>query len=191
VYNPGGQTLSLIGTYDFLNGAVANGITLRSGAIFVREAGSGSWQYAYLLDLVNSTYTVYDSFSTVAPFDVLASTPWTIDLSKPNNVLGSGSLAYSTGVADPFGLGLQRESGAGHNQIDLPLGLLPSNVLESFETHFTMACGNDVIKGQYSNVPDGGTTAMLLGIGLLAMIVLRGPVARLAPARASRGAGLR
>lgn len=173
VYNPASLTLSLIGTFDFKNGV--NGVT--PGAVFFKATGGAAWSYAYALDFANNSYTLYDSFTTTAPTDVPASTPASINTGTAHSV-GTGSFIYSTGLVDPFGLGLQRDSGTGHNQVDLPLGLLPGLLRDGFDIHFTMTCGNDVIEGQYQrtgnrNVPDGGATAVLFGISALGTILVR------------------
>lgn len=172
VYDSASSKLSLVGTFDFKNGQLENNKLYSSGAIFVRAAGSPSWTYAYVLDFGQNTYSLYNNFTTIAPSDVPASTPWTINTFTAN-LLGTGAMDYTTGILDPFGLGLQRESGTGHNEIDLGLNLLPSDVLNSFDVHFTMSCGNDDIEGHYQHVPDGGVTALLLGFGLLPMAFLR------------------
>ena len=170
VFNSSSSTLSLVGTFDFANGVTEGGKTIHSGAIFLKEAGSADWSYAYVLDFGANTYSLYDSFSTLAPTDISGSNPWTVDQANSSSPIATGSFAYQEGVLDPFGLGLQRESGTGHNEIDLTLNDLPAAVLKNFDAHSTMECGNDDIEGHYS-VPDGGVTAALLAFGLLGLIL--------------------
>ncbi|HYG23591.1 MAG TPA: VPDSG-CTERM sorting domain-containing protein [Verrucomicrobiae bacterium] len=175
VYNPASSRLSVVGTFDFVKGVdVSPAHTVVYGAIFVKSLSAATWSHAYVLDFNGQTYSLYDNFTTVAPTDVLASGPYTIDTATAN-LLGSGSFDYATGVADPFALGLQRESGFGHNQIDLDLSLL-GGMLNAFDIHTTMTCGNDTLEGQFvatNNVPDAGSTALLLSVGVLAFGVLR------------------
>lgn len=172
VYDPATAKLSLIGTFDFKNGV--NGVG--SGAIFLRAIGSPAWSYAYGLNFGNNSFTLYDSFTTIAPTDVPASTPYSINTGTAHSI-GTGSFTYSTGILDPFGLGLMRQSGVGHNQVDLGLGALPPSLLNGFDVHFTMTCGNDVIEGRYNRtgdrqVPDGGATAVLFGVSGLGMLLV-------------------
>jgi hypothetical protein len=173
-YNYPSSSLSLIGTYDFKNGEVHNGINYSSGAIFVRTPGNSAWNYAYVLNFNNNTYTLYNNFTTINPSDIPASTPWSINTATAN-ALGTGSFGYTTGILDPLGFGLQRASGTGHNEIDLDLGLLPGELQDSFDVHFTMSCGNDDLEGHYTTtaVPDGGATAGLLGVATLSLILVR------------------
>ena len=178
--DPGSSTLSVIGTYDFKNGQVYGGVNYTAGAIFVKGSGASSWNYAYVLDFGNSTYGLYDSFSTLGTTDIPASAPWSIDTATAN-LLGTGTFSYSTGLNDPFGIGLQRDSGTGHNEIDLSLGLLPSNVVGApFDVHNTILCGNDDLEGHYPApevspfaAPDGGTTALLLSLGAASLAFMR------------------
>ena len=183
VYDSASSKLSLVGTYDFKNGQRDNNTLYSSGAIFMRAAGSHSWAYAYVLDFNNNTYSLYNNFTTTDPSDIPASAPFSINAATAN-LLGTGAMDYTTGILDPFGLGLQRQSGTGHNEIDLGLNLLPGDLLDSFDVHYTISCGNDDIEGHYQNVPDGGVTAMLLALGLVPLVFLR----RKTPATcASRG----
>lgn len=165
VYSPGSSTLSVIGSYDFKNGQVYSGVNYTAGAIFVKGSGDSSWTYAYVLDFANNTYGLYNSFTTLNPTDISASAPWSINTATAN-LLGNGTFNYSTGLNDPFGLGLQ--SGTGHNQIDLSLGQLSPSILADFYAHTTPMCGNDDLEGHYS-APDGGTTLMLLSLGLASL----------------------
>ena len=61
--------------------------------------------------------------------------------------------------------------------MDLGLGALPPSLLNGFDVHFTMTCGNDVIEGRYNRtgdrqVPDGGATAVLFGVSGLGMLLV-------------------
>lgn len=172
VYNPSTSILSLIGTFDFKNGVAGEGVS--SGAIFIKPDGSLSWTYAYVLNFNDNTYALYDSFTTLAPTDISASDPWSINTATAHS-LSIGAFTYTTGILNPFGLGLQRAGGTGHNEIDLGLGGLPDGVTSDFDVHFTISCGNDAIEGYYSgpSVPDGGATALLMAAGLGGLMFVR------------------
>jgi hypothetical protein len=176
VFNQSSASLSLIGTYDFKNGEVHNGIQSSSGAIFLRTPGNSGWNYAYVLNFNNQTYTLCDKFFTLNSGDEPGSRPWTIDPTTAH-LLGTGSFSYSTGKPDPFGLDLHHASGAMHNEIDLSLDLLPEGIRDSFEVHFMVSRGNNSIDGHFltdaATVPDGGGTAGLLGAVSLAVVFLR------------------
>lgn len=175
VYNPTVSRLSVVGTFDFVNGVpVSPTHKVVYGAIFAKSTGASDWSHAYVLDFNGMTYSLYNNFSTIAPTDVLASGPYTIDTATAQ-LLGSGSFDYTTDVLDPFGLGLQRESGVGHNQIDLDLSML-GGMLDSFDIHTTMTCGNDTLEGSYlasTRVPDAGSSIVLLALGVGVLGLLR------------------
>jgi hypothetical protein len=171
VFNPSSSTLSLLGTFDFKNGVTADRVT--SGAVFIKTPGNASWNYAYVLNFNDNTYTLYNNFTTTAPTDIPASGPVTV---KTGTAIGTGNFSYTANVVDPFGLGLERaDVGLGHNEIDLPLNLIPT--LTDFDSHFTISCGNDDLEGSYHAVPDSAATAGLLGIGILGIIVARKKIA--------------
>lgn len=51
------------------------------------------------------------------------------------------------------------------------------SVGETVYAHTTMGCGNDVMWGKVQSVPDGGTTLVLLGSGLVGLAFLRRRIA--------------
>jgi hypothetical protein len=174
-YDSATRRLDVIGTYDFKNGV--QGTT--SGAIFVGAGstipGATGWTYAYVLNFADYSYKLYDSFSILLPTDVSDSSPWSINTATAH-LLGSGSFAYLTGLNNPdsFGLGVADPSFARkHNEIQLDLSALGSNVLSGFVVHTTLSCGNDELEGRYTSVPDNGTTVLLLGFGLICLVVVR------------------
>jgi hypothetical protein len=178
-YNASNRRLDVIGTYNFAQGAVANGKTYRAGAIFIGTGGSqpgaNGWSFAYVLNFSDNTYALYDSFSIVLPTDIPASSPWTI--TPTAGALATGSFLYATGLSNPngFGLGVMNPANANsHNMISLDLNdLLPFSVLNDFWVHTTMECGNDNLNGRYQSVPDSGATAALLGLGLTGLACIR------------------
>ncbi len=60
--------------------------------------------------------------------------------------------------------------------IDLS-SILPAISGQTVYAHTTMRCGNDVMWGQFQPVPDGGTTLVLLGSGLVGLALLRRRIA--------------
>ena len=177
-YDSSSSVLSLVGTYNFKNGENYGGHNYSSGAVFIRGTGNASWTYAYVLNFVNNTYQLFNNFTTIAPSDIPASTPWTINVGTANQI-GSGSFGYTTGLANPLGFGLGTfVNGVTHNEIDLSLGLLSAGLLNSFDAHFTMSCGNDDLEGHYTgtnnipSVPDGGATALLLCLGMTGLVFM-------------------
>ena len=177
-FDSSSSILSLVGTYNFKNGENYGGHNYSSGAVFIRGTGNASWTYAYVLNFVNNTYQLFNNFTTIAPSDIPASTPWTINVGTANQI-GSGSFGYTTGLANPLGFGLGTfVNGITHNEIDLSLGLLSANLLNSFDAHFTMSCGNDDLEGRYigtNNIPsvaDGGITALLLCLGMSGLVFM-------------------
>ncbi len=62
------------------------------------------------------------------------------------------------------------------SNIDLS-SILASIAGETVYAHTTMQCGNDVMWGQFQPVPDGGTTLVLLGSGLVGLAFFRRRIA--------------
>lgn len=179
-YDSSSAVLSLVGTYNFQNGENYGGHNYSSGAVFIRGTGNASWTYAYVLNFVNNTYQLFNNFTTLAPSDIPSSGPWSINTGTAN-LLGNGSFTYATGLANPLGFGLGTfVNGITHNEIDLSLGLLSASILNSFDAHFTISCGNDDLEGHYTgtseipSVSDGGLTALLLGLGMSGLIFMSG-----------------
>jgi len=177
-YDSSTKQLDVIGTFNFAQGQVANGKTYHMGAIFVGTGGSmpgqNGWTYAYVLNFNNNTYSLYNSFTIVLPTDIPASSPWTI--TPTADAIATGSFAYGTGLGNPDGFGLRTMGGGNtniHNMISLSLSDLSSGVLNDFWVHTTPECGNDNLNGHYTSVPDAGTTAALLGIGVSGLAFLR------------------
>ena len=181
-----GSVLSMVGGYDFINGQ--DGWT--SGDIFIDTDGivkygpaasgtaygnnvmvaNSDFGYEYVIDLNMDaqTYNVYalgdDSLLAVYQANEEAN-PWQYIYDQTRSSLQSGSFGYETGLADGD-VGL---AGGLHNVLSVPLAFLSG---ADFISHFTMKCGNDNLMGN-SRVPDGGVTAMLLGLTMLTVEGIR------------------
>jgi hypothetical protein len=174
-YDAASHRLDVIGTYDFKNGV--QGTT--AGAVFVRAGstipGATGWTFAYVLNFANYSYNLYDSFSIVTPTDIAASSPVTINTATAH-LLGSGTFGYVTNLTNPDGFNLATDSSTyanKHNEIQLDLSALGTNVLNGFVVHTTLSCGNDELEGRYAAVPDNGLTVLLLGLGLISLALAR------------------
>jgi hypothetical protein len=186
-----GNKLTMVGGYDFLNGAFGDGKTFTSGDIFIDIDGDVKYGfvnnndskngydtikntlgYDYVLDLNSSlkTYDIYkiDSNSIVKSSyynQNQASNPWTYcsDGTKLNS--DPISMSYLTGLTDEnlvnYGL-----VGGRHNAVQVNLDFLAPNT--DFTVHFTMGCGNDNLIGKGSSVPEPAPM-LLLGTGLIGL----------------------
>lgn len=86
---------------------------------------------------------------------------------------GSSPLRYlSGGTLTAYSGTIQQTDNSGDFTLDgLDLGWLSGSGASPLTFHFTMGCGNDLLIGQTSsfNVPDGGMTLVMLGMGLSAI----------------------
>lgn len=197
-----GQTLTLVGGYDFKNGVVANNKLYRSGDIFIdidgdaiygqaANGGSGlkgtvanTFGWDYVLDL-NFTTMTYNVIALTAQSlvnrgtDVASSNPWTyqsggIALEGYQNL----SMTYLAGLTNEFtgflGDSANNTSWSTHtNDTHYALSVNVNFLAGQDATfHYTMECGNDNLMG-HAHVPDSGSTTMLLGLGLLAAVGAR------------------
>ena len=151
------------------------------------------YSYTYAIDLSPATRFTNSSFGSSAQvyglssttvlnttiYDQFGSNPWKYD-NTLNTTLGFGTgITYQTGLANnaaaltALGLSLQ---GGYHNLLTIDLSFLsvPANTNVYFS--YTMECGNDSLKGRYSGgfdqVPDSGTSALLMGLGLSALAIV-------------------
>ncbi|MCB9911425.1 MAG: VPDSG-CTERM sorting domain-containing protein [Verrucomicrobiales bacterium] len=172
-----GGNLSVVGTYDFLTG-MADGHDVPIGDLFIGEFNPnsppdacmllGDMDYYVTLNIAARTYNVWANVNGyTAVSDISPSTPWK-GASSDSVPVATGVLDYLTGVADPFGLGLQTAvPGVRHNVVTL-VGL--GDYAANSDLHLTYKCGNDEIDG---HVPDGGLSLMLLGLGVTGLAAVR------------------
>jgi len=152
-------------------------------------ANSYAYNYAVILNnglgssAIVRTLTSASLLNTVA-YDQFRSNPW--DYASGSTSSGSTAITYTTGLTDGNALwatlGLPNLHGdvngvGSHNVVSVDLSFLLGTVGSGTPVWFsyTMECGNDSLKGQYSGgfrAPDGGATLMLLGMGLSALGVV-------------------
>ncbi|RXK55813.1 VPDSG-CTERM sorting domain-containing protein [Oleiharenicola lentus] len=197
-----GQTLTLVGGYDFKNGVLANNKVYRSGDIFVDINGdakygqsangssgkngtvANSFGWDYVLDL-NFTTMTYNVIALTAQSlvnrgtDVASSNPWTYQ-SGGTAVNGYQGLAmsYTPNLTNAFTGFLGDSSNTtswstGTNDKHYALSVdLAYFAGQDAMFHYTMECGNDNLMGQ-AHVPDSGSTSLMIGVGLLALVGAR------------------
>jgi hypothetical protein len=183
----GNKTLTMIGGYDFKNGASNGSQTFMGGDIFISTsgnalfgatapAGPGSngvqtitnnfgYNYVLRMDFGTGKYQILridqNSYLSVYYNQNSGSNPWR--LASGGTVVGGGDLTYAAGLTDA-GTGFL---GGNHYSVtlaDLPDYLLVNNSL----FHYTYECGNDDLMGR---VPIPGAV-WLLGSGLVGLGLL-------------------
>lgn len=146
----------------------------------ISNAGYG---YTHVIDLTQtvgatgSSATVYSvdansQFNTVV-YDQFRGNPW--KYSSAGTSVGSAPISYISGktdayIASNYGVVV---TGGGHNVLAIDLSLLNVPVGVDVWFSYTMECGNDSLKGQYSGgfyrTPDAVASVLLIGLGLGAM----------------------
>jgi len=166
-----GRMLSLTAGYDFINGAVdpyGRG-TYTTGDIYLKTGASGGdsygYNYVFDLDVAHLTWNLYALTASSSDDSVYFgqnynSNPWRF---HPGNepIVASGAITYTNSI-DSLGF---------ENCIGLLLPTMFDG--ESITFHYTYQCGNDVIKGIGTPVPDGGLTLALLGGVLVGIECIR------------------
>lgn len=167
-----GLTLTMVGTYDFINGV--SGYNASSGDLFFdvtgdAEYGTGAhsgqtynpgaivsddFGYDLVLDMAwaTGTYSIYDIrggalLETANEQINDASNPWR--LSSGGTLLGQGQFGYQSLLSDSQAAALgYNVTGGWHNVVSLDLAwLMPYLGVNGFTSHFTMGCGNDNLMG--------------------------------------------
>ncbi|MCI0496028.1 PEP-CTERM sorting domain-containing protein [candidate division KSB1 bacterium] len=186
-----GWQLTMVGTYDFRNGATYGGRTYIGGDIFVDVTGDVKYGppndgtgynntvvlnksgYDYVFHFTNWATMSYDLYSINAASNVQAiayninqeSNPWIYH--SLGTLVTSGTASYQTGLTDAQ-VGLL--GGTSHNAVTVNLSPLasyftPGNIITF---HNTYQCGNDNLMGA---IPEPGTV-LLMGSGLIGFGVI-------------------
>ena len=111
-------------------------------------------------------------------YDDRGANPWRYSSGGTN--IANGGISYTAGVADGgaalVALGLGHLVGGSHNILAIDLSYLSVTAGTTVYFSYTMECGNDSIKGEYSGgfdrVPDETASVLLIGLGLAAMSVV-------------------
>jgi hypothetical protein len=181
-----GNSLTIRGGFDYLNGVSVGSRTIRRGDVFIDVNGDAlttwttasgpktlnstfNYDFAIHFDIIDNTQLKYQivNLNSGSTFDVVtdihASNPWR---------LSDGSAIDSSSGMGVAGLTSYTDGEGQHWDMTVDLGLGGYNELlaamsgaSSTLFHYSMECGNDVIMGSVS-VPDGGTTLVLLGVAL-------------------------
>lgn len=119
---------------------------------------------------LNLSYSVYKTPTGITLSQGEAGGPGSINPSKKwyangGTFVTSGTATYSDNVAVPTGL--PAYAGTTHDVLgDIDLSWITAAKGTQVYLYTTMQCGNDVLTGKFTTVPDGGWTLALLGIGL-------------------------
>lgn len=163
--------LSIVGGFNFKNGY--DGIT--GGDVFIDSDGNLGNGYEYVVDMdyVNNSYNVYKINGTTkyvpvsVNINIPESNPFKVVNGQQGQYVTSGSLSFTTltgGEATTLGLQGDKYGNNTHYEVSgVDLSFLGSEA--NFSLHYTMSCGNDMIKGTGTTtvqVPEPGTLSLLL-----------------------------
>lgn len=188
-----GNTLSIVGGFDFFNGVSGAGDS-RSGTdrmwttgdIFIDVDGkhsdynhtanavqdiNGNLGYEYAIRFDGTGYKVVPLASDVVLQTVYfdSNTPF----SNPWKVKATlESETYQT-LNYPQNPSTWTDSEGKHYQLDFDLSSIVGDFQDGTFFHYTMECGNDRLTGRITSVPDPASTLALLGLGLLGLGAVR------------------
>lgn len=156
------------------------------------------YNYTYAIDLtqpVGATGPIAAAYSLsgtsvldTVVYDQFGANPWKYN-SGGTFVTNNIALTYTSGLADNASfltntLGLSGPSvngangqlkGGSHNVLAIDLSFLSVAAGTDVWFSYTMECGNDSLKGNYSGgfdkVPDGATSVLLIALGLASMAI--------------------
>ncbi len=167
--------LSVVGGFDFENGYEYNGTQYEAGDIFIDiNPDVDGYDYVVVMDYDKGKYSVYeinDQTKFIETTDIDHSNPFRVDLHGSEEIVGGGTLDFTTLTGDEIDqLGLEGDKYGNdvHNEVSgIDLAFLGDN---DFTLHTTLSCGNDMLKGSGSiSVPEPGTFSLLV-MGSICMI---------------------
>ncbi len=190
-----GNSLTMVGGFNFLTGAYTGSRWFISGDIFIstnpdavrygnppasnsyniqNQRNIFGYDYALDMDYSRQTYQVY----RLTPDSLLSDVYYQQNAgSNPYRYVSGGTAVGSvqsfqyTASPDLTGLGLQGMGGDNfHNALTVNIGFLPENM--AFLAHFTEECGNDTLVAVGTATPEPSTIALTAG-GLLILLFYR------------------
>lgn len=176
-----GNTLSLIGTWDFVNGTTHNNVHYTSGDLFFNigapnDGSKTGWDYVIDVNWSpnGSTYTIHKGINSIVGSPVsfrTESDPFTY-VSGATSTLASGNVLVDTVAEGYMGVSSWIVA-ATHNRVSFDISTIINDSDRAGQVvfgHWTQSCGND--DGDWT-VPDGGLTLIMLGAGLSALAMMR------------------